>query len=136
MDSGCAGCIRLPAAVTDYKIAALPYIIGAYHPDAITYYDDVATEQNTFMSLKAFRELIAPHHKRFVDACKSYGLYTIYHCCGHAEALVEDMIACGWDAWSSVQPSNDICGLIEKYGRQIGFMGGLPTPLTPQLRGR
>lgn len=34
------------------------------------------------------------------------------------------MIDCGWAAWSSVQPTNDIAALIEKYGNQIGFEGG------------
>ena len=31
---------------------------------------------------------------------------------------------CGWAAWTSVQISNDICGLIEKYGDRFGFIGG------------
>ena len=34
------------------------------------------------------------------------------------------MIECGWVAWSSVQISNDIENLIEKYGDRIGFVGG------------
>jgi uroporphyrinogen-III decarboxylase len=51
----------------------------------------------------------------------------LFHCCGHAEAIVEDMIDCGWAAWTSVQISNDIEGLIEKYGDRIGFIGGYDT---------
>jgi uroporphyrinogen-III decarboxylase len=51
----------------------------------------------------------------------------LFHCCGHAEMIVEDMIDCGWAAWTSVQISNDIEGLIEKYGDQIGFIGGYDT---------
>ena len=37
------------------------------------------------------------------------------------------MIDCGWAAWSSVQPSNDICHLIETYGDRFGFIGGYDT---------
>lgn len=111
-------------AITDYKIAALDYIIDAYHPDTITYFDDIATEKDLFMSPDTYRELVKPHHKRFAQACLDRGIIPIYHCCGHAEALVEDFIDCGWAAWSSVQISNDIERLIEEYGDRIGFVGG------------
>ena len=114
----------LMEAITDYKIAALDYIIDAYHPDTITYFDDVATQRDLFMSPETYRSLIKPHHKRFAQECLKRGIIPIYHCCGHAEAIVEDMIDCGWAAWSSVQPSNDICHLIETYGDRIGFVGG------------
>ena len=114
-------------ALTDYKVNALDYIIDAYHPDTITYYDDVATARAMFMSPKAYRELIKPHHKRFAQECLRRGIIPIYHCCGHAEDIVEDMIDCGWAVWSSVQPVNDICGLIEKYGDRFGFVGGFDT---------
>ncbi len=114
-------------ALTDYKVAALDYIVDAYHPDTITYFDDVATERAMFMSPNTFRELIKPHHKRFAQECLKRGIIPIYHCCGHAEAIVEDMIDCGWAAWTSVQPSNDICALIEKYGDRLGFIGGYDT---------
>lgn len=111
-------------AITDYKVASLDYIIEAYHPDVITYYDDIATEKNLFMSPATYRELIMPHHKRFAQECIKRGVMPIYHCCGHAEALVEDFIDCGWVAWSSVQVSNDISKLIETYGDRFGFIGG------------
>lgn len=115
------------SALTDYKVAALDYIIDAYHPDTVTYYDDVATERSLFMSPEAYRTLIKPHHKRFAQECLKRGITPIYHCCGHAEAIVEDMIDCGWAAWTSVQPVNDICHLIETYGDRFGFVGGYDT---------
>lgn len=115
---------ELFTAITDYKIASLDYIIDAYHPDTITYFDDIATEKDLFMSPDMYRELVKPHHKRFAQACLDRGIIPIYHCCGHAEAIVEDMIDCGWAAWSSVQISNDVEGLIRKYGDRFGFVGG------------
>ncbi|MDO4621724.1 MAG: uroporphyrinogen decarboxylase family protein [Eubacteriales bacterium] len=118
---------ELMEAITDYKIAALDYIIDAYHPDTITYFDDCATQRNLFMSPNTYRELIKPHHKRFAQECIKRGVIPLFHCCGYAEAIVEDMIDCGWAAWTSVQISNDICGLIEKYGDRIGFIGGYDT---------
>ncbi len=114
-------------AITDYKIAALDYIIDAYHPDTITYFDDVATERDLFMSPEIYRSIIKPHHKRFAQECIKRGIIPLYHCCGHAESIVEDMIDCGWAAWTSVQISNDICKLIETYGNRLGFIGGYDT---------
>lgn len=111
-------------AITDYKIKALDYIIDAYHPDTITYFDDCATERSLFMSPETYREIIKPHHKRFAQECLKRGIIPLFHCCGHAEDIIEDMIDCGWAAWTSVQPSNDICHLIETYGDRIGFIGG------------
>lgn len=117
----------LMEAITDYKVAALDHIIDAYHPDTITYYDDVATQRDLFMSPETYRTLIKPHHKRFAQECLKRGVIPIYHCCGHAEAIVEDMIDCGWAAWTSVQNSNDICHLIETYADRFGFIGGYDT---------
>jgi len=114
-------------AITDYKVAALDYIIDAYHPDTITYFDDVATQRNLFISPATYRKLIKPHHKRFAQECLKRGVMPIYHCCGYAQDIIEDMIDCGWVAWTSVQISNDIEALIEKYGDRIGFVGGYDT---------
>ena len=114
-------------AITDYKIKALDYIIDAWHPDTITYFDDVATQRNLFISPATYRTLIKPHHKRFAQECLKRGIMPIYHCCGYAQDIVEDMIDCGWVAWTSVQISNDIEALIEKYGDRIGFVGGYDT---------
>ena len=114
-------------AITDYKIKALDYIIDIWHPDTITYFDDVATQRNLFISPATYRSLIKPHHKRFAQECLKRGVLPIYHCCGYAQDIVEDMIDCGWVAWTSVQISNDIESLIEKYGDRIGFVGGYDT---------
>ena len=114
-------------AITDYKIKALDYIIDIWHPDTITYFDDVATQRNLFISPATYRSLIKPHHKRFAQECLKRGVLPIYHCCGYAQDIVEDMIDCGWVAWTSVQISNDIEALIEKYGDRIGIVGGYDT---------
>ena len=111
-------------ALTDWKIEFAKKVKEHYHATSITYMDDIATERDLFMSPETYRRLIKPHHKRFAQTCKELGMYPVYHVCGKAEALIEDFIDCGWAAWSSVQTSNNICCLIEKYGHVIGFEGG------------
>lgn len=114
-------------ALTDWKIEFAKKVKEYYDADVIVYFDDCATERDLFMSPEDFRKLIKPHHKRFVQAARELGMYPVLHCCGKAEAIVEDMIDCGWAAWNSVQISNDIATLIEKYGDRIGFEGGYDT---------
>ncbi|KAF5067342.1 hypothetical protein DSECCO2_254180 [anaerobic digester metagenome] len=76
------------------------------------------------MSPATYRKLIKPHHKRLNDAVKELGMIPIQHTCGLCESLIEDIIETGAAAWSSVQPVNDIVGLLEKYGDRIALIGG------------
>ena len=114
-------------AFTDYRIKCIRKIAEYYHPDVICSYDDVAHLRGTFMSRSAYQELIKPYHIAVNDECKSLGIIPIQHCCGKAESLVEDFIDEGAQCWTSVQPCNDIVGLLEKYGDRISLCGGFDT---------
>ena len=118
---------ELLKAITDYKLECLEYIAEYYHPDTYTLYDDVATQQCTFMSPAAYRKLIKPQHRRLARRAAELGMIPILHCCGHAEALIEDFIEEGFAAWASVQPCNDIAGLLERYGHSFCIAGGYDT---------
>lgn len=115
------------SAVTDYKIDTMEYVKKYYHADIFTNYDDIATEQCTFMSPDTYRELIKPLHTKIYDAARSYGMIPVQHTCGKAEALIEDFIDTGVSAWTSVQPTNDIVNLLKKYGDKICLIGGYDT---------
>jgi SAM-dependent methyltransferase len=117
----------LLAAITDYKIAFAEKVAAYYKADTFTNYDDIATERNLFMSPVTYRELIKPHHKRLFDAVRNLGMIPVQHTCGKAESVIEDMIEIGAAAWTSVQPANDVAGLLRKYGDKIAFMGGYDT---------
>lgn len=120
-------CAEFFDALSDYEVEYIKRVHKAYHPDMIVYYDDIATEQCLFMAPDTYRRLIKPYHKKVMDAIHSLGMIAGQHTCGHAEAIVEDMIEIGVDVWVSVQISNDIEGLIQKYGDRISFAGGLDT---------
>ena len=124
-------CYELMEAITDYKIEFAKKVKQYYNPDSFTNYDDIATERGLFMSPDTYRKLIKPHHKRLYDAVRELGMINIQHTCGLCEDLVEDMIEIGVDCWTSVQPTNDIVKLQEKYGDRITFMGGFDTNGAP-----
>lgn len=113
--------------LSDYQIEYIRRIKKYYNPETIIYYDDIATERDLFMSPATYRSMIKPYHKKVFDAIHEMGMFAVQHTCGKAESVVEDMIEIGVDAWSSVQPTNDICALIERYGDRISFIGGYDT---------
>lgn len=124
-------CHELLDAYVDYKIKHIKIVAEHYKPDFIAIFDDVAYEKGPFLSLEIYREFIKPCHIRLNKAIKDCGIRPINHCCGKAEALIEDFIEEGAVAWSSVQPSNDIAGLIKKYGDRYTFIGGFDSQGAP-----
>lgn len=118
-------------ALTDFKIAYAKKVAKYYKPDTFTYFDDVATARGLFMSPETFRTLIKPHHKRLYTALKELGIMPVYHLCGKGEELIEDIIDAGAVGWSSIQPMNDIVGLLKKYGHKLSLIGGYDTSGRP-----
>lgn len=117
-------CYELMETITDYKIEFARKVKEFYNPDIFNNYDDIATERGLFMSPDTYRKLIKPHHKRLHAAVRELGMIPIQHTCGLCESLIEDIIDTGAAAWTSVQPINDIVGLLEKYGDRIVLIGG------------
>lgn len=120
-------CSDLMSAIVDYKIQVIEQVAKYIKPDYFTNYDDYCTERGPFMSLDCFREIIKPHTKRYYDAVKAYDMQPIQHTCGFAEPLVQDFIDMGAQAWTSVQPTNDIVKLQKEYGDKLTFIGGFDT---------
>jgi len=119
------------SAITGYKIKYAEKAAKFYKPDSFTNFDDVASESNLFISPEVYRTLIKPHHKRLYDTCRNLGMIPIQHTCGKAESIVEDIIETGAAAWSSVQPTNDIAGILDKYGDRLSIEGGYNTNGAP-----
>ncbi|MDR1179481.1 MAG: hypothetical protein LBK44_03155 [Spirochaetales bacterium] len=117
-------CNELFTAITDYKVKLAEKAAKYFKPDIFCAYDDIATELNLFMSPQTYRSLIQPHHKRYFSAIRNCGMIPLQHICGRAESCVEDYIDAGAAGWNSIQPTNDIAGLLDKYGDRFVFEGG------------
>jgi uroporphyrinogen-III decarboxylase len=117
-------CNEFFTAITDFKLRLADKVALYYQSDVFVNFDNIATERNLFMSPETYRTLIKPHHKRLNDGVKNLGMIPIQHTCGHAEICVEDYIETGAAAWNAVQPTNDIAGLLDKYGDRFSFEGG------------
>lgn len=116
-------CEELLTAITDYRIGTLPYIKKYYDPDIITLYDDFAHQRGLFVSPATYRDLIAPQHKRWCDAVRSYGIIPDMHVCGKPETVVPSFPDEGFAAWQVVQQENDIVRLQAECGGRLALLG-------------
>jgi hypothetical protein len=89
---------------------------------------DFGTQQSTFCSVAAFRELYMPYYKRINDWVHRHTAWkTFKHSCGAVETLIPAFVESGFDILNPVQVSAagmDARNLKEKYGRDIVFWGG------------
>ncbi len=89
---------------------------------------DFGTQQSTFCSVDAFRELYMPYYKRINDwVHRRTAWKTFKHSCGAVYALIPAFIESGFDILNPVQVSAagmDARRLKEEFGRDIVFWGG------------
>ena len=112
--------------IAEYEMLKADEVIKHVHPDLLFRHDDWGSKISTLMSPEVFEEFILPPTKEICDYWRSNGVELIVH---HADCycatLVPYMIEIGIDIWQGPTQTNDIPNLIEKYGGQISFMGGI-----------
>jgi hypothetical protein len=98
----------------------------------ITYFnihDDWGSQMAPFFSPAVGAKLIVPAMRKVTDHIHAMGGFADFHCCGHVDACIPNMIAAGWDSWGGM-PMNDTQGDYEKYGDKI-IIGVIPDEFDP-----
>jgi hypothetical protein len=89
---------------------------------------DFGTQQSTFCSVAAFRELYLPYYRRLNDWIHAHTNWkTFKHSCGAVATLIPAFIESGFDILNPVQLSAagmDARKLKAEFGRDIVFWGG------------
>ena len=67
-------------------------------------FDVWGTQDRTFISPAAFRELFKPGYRRIADAVHEAGMHLFLHSCGYNYAFIEDYIDAGIDVLQFDQP--------------------------------
>ena len=112
--------------ITEWELKLAEVICDHLHPDGVFHHDDWGTQINTFTDPDMFAEFFLDPYKEIYGYYKSRGVELIaHHSDSYAETLVPYMIEMGIDVWQGVMNTNDIPGMIEKYGKDITFMGGI-----------
>jgi hypothetical protein len=89
---------------------------------------DFGTQNGLFISIRSYRDLFKPYHKKLNDLIHRKSNWKIFiHSCGAVAPLIPDLIEAGFDILNPVQCS--ACGmnpveLKKKFGKDITFWGG------------
>ena len=88
---------------------------------------DIAYDHGMFFSPAYWREVYKPQLKRLCDACHAAGLKTIYHGCGNASTVFEDMIEAGVDGYNPLEAKAglDVVELKRQFGDRWAFNGNI-----------
>jgi len=87
--------------------------------------DDLGFRTQTLISPAALREFVFPWHKRIVEAVHRHGKPAILHACGNVSEVMEDIIACGWDARHSFEDAIEpVWEAKARWGGRIALLGG------------
>ncbi len=88
---------------------------------------DIAYDHGMFFSPKYWREAYKPQLKKICAAVHAAGLKTIYHGCGNATPVFEDMIEAGVDAYNPLEAKAgiDVVELKRQFGHRWAFNGNI-----------
>jgi hypothetical protein len=88
---------------------------------------DVAYVNGMLFGARRWRELLMPHVKALIDLCHEHGLMTIYHGCGDARDIFDDMVRIGLDGYNPLEAKAglDVVQLKERYGGRLAFVGNV-----------
>jgi len=88
---------------------------------------DIAYDKGMLISPAMWRRLLKPQVARIVDAAHSHGLKLVYHGCGNASAVFEDLIEIGVDALNPLEAKSglDVVDLKRRYGDRWSFNGNI-----------
>jgi hypothetical protein len=86
---------------------------------------DVAHTRGMMFSPEYWRRVYKPQLRRLCDVVHHAGLKTIYHGCGNASALFDDMVEVGVDAYNPLEAKAglDVVELKRHYGSRLAFNG-------------
>lgn len=112
----------------DDNLALLEMILDAgYKLDSIFWWDDMGYKNHQFFSLKTYRELSKPVHKRAIDWAHSKGIKAHLHSCGDINPLIPELVEIGLDALNplEVKAGMDPVQIKKKYGNDLVLHGGI-----------
>jgi uroporphyrinogen decarboxylase len=87
--------------------------------DVLCFYDDAGMQTGMQISPQVWRQFVKPAWRRVINAVRSEepDAKCFFHCCGKIDAIVPDIIECGFDMLHPVQPE---CMDFEENYRQYG----------------
>ncbi|MHB8995408.1 MAG: uroporphyrinogen decarboxylase family protein [Armatimonadota bacterium] len=115
--------------IGEWMLSALKAQIaaGAGRLSGMYLYGDVAYRNAMLFSPATWRQMFAPHVKALIDACHEHNLMVVYHGCGRATDIFDDLVAMGLDAYNplEVKAGLDVVELKKQFGSRLAFVGNI-----------
>lgn len=88
---------------------------------------DVAYRKGMLFGAKRWRALLKPHVKALIELCHAHGLLVVYHGCGNATDILEDMVEIGLDAYNPLEAKAgmDVVELKPTFAGRLAFCGNV-----------
>jgi uroporphyrinogen decarboxylase len=112
----------------DVNIALLDKVWEAgYTFDAVNWPDDMGYKQNQFFSVRTYRKLLKPVHKRAVDWAHAKGVKVRLHSCGDIRPFIPELVEIGIDGLNplEVKAGMDPLAIKATYGNDLLLHGGV-----------
>jgi len=112
----------------EVNLALLDMVWDAgYTFDCITWPDDMGYKQNQFFSLKTYRDVLKPFHRRAIEWAHAKGIKAHLHSCGDVRPLVPELLEMGLDALNplEVKAGMDPVQLKREFGDRLVLHGGV-----------
>ena len=95
--------------------------------DGMVIWGDVAYRNGMLFSPDYWREYFKPCVKGIVDVCKANDIPVIYHGCGNATVIYDDLIEAGIDGYNPVEAKAglDVVDLKQEFGDRLSFCGNM-----------
>jgi len=99
--------------------------------DGMVIWGDVACKKGMLFSPAYWRKHFKPGVKAIVAECHARGLPVIYHGCGNASRIFEDLIEIGVNAYNPLEAKAglDVVDLRRRYGHRLAFCGNMDVTL-------
>lgn len=121
-------CVDMFNHFLDVDIALLDRVWDAgYTFDAVNWPDDMGYKHNQFFSLRTYRTLLKPVHKRAVEWAHAKGVKVRLHSCGDVNPFIPELIEIGVDGLNplEVKAGMDPIYIKETFGDKLLLHGGI-----------
>ncbi len=121
-------CVDMFNHFLDVNIALLDQVWDAgYTFDEVSWPDDMGYKQNQFFSLRTYRKLLKPVHKRAVDWAHAKGVKVRLHSCGDVRPFIPELVEIGVDALNplEVKAGMDPIAIKREFGDRLVLHGGI-----------
>lgn len=125
-----------PELFSDFIVRIGDFIVGFLEAqiaagegklDGIFIYGDVAYRRGMLFNPQLWREVFLPQVARIVEVCKRNKLISIYHGCGDARVIYDDLLSAGIDVYNPLEAKADldVVELKKQYSGRLAFCGNI-----------